>query len=379
MNPILEALISGPSFFLAFLIYVNLNKVNIKANRWLGTFILCIFLIQIDTLFQKSNYFAEGSFALEILSLASLIIAPVFYFSVVYYAESNRKWKAVDNLHFLFAILMLVLIIISHFLENDKIKTASDKKIEYYAVFVFGILFCVMVTAYCIAAYIKIDKYQKKLYLYSSNIEAVNLNWLKQISICVLVLAFIWLADILFQLSDAFFLYDYFSSLVNFFGICFIAFHSLKQKEVFPFNNEQKNEINAVISETSIVDDSRKKLISDEKLIEMKLLLTELMEKEKPFLDFELSLLKLASLLNTSPHLLSYIINTGFNENFYQFINRYRIEQARKMILDPKMENLNLIGIAYESGFNSKTVFNTTFKKITNQTPSEFKKASNKI
>ncbi|MEO7979233.1 helix-turn-helix domain-containing protein [Flavobacterium sp.] len=379
MNPILEALISGPSFFLAFLIYANLNKVNIKANRWLGTFILCIFLIQIDTLFQKSNYFAEGSFELEILSLVSLIIAPVFYFSFVYYVESNRKWKAVDNLHFLFAILMLVLIIISHFLENDKIKTTSDKKIEYYTVFVFGILFCVMVTAYCIAAYIKIDKYQKNLYLYSSNIEAVNLNWLKQISICVLVLAFIWLADILFQLSDAFFLYDYFSSLVNFFGICFIAFHSLKQKEVFPFNKEQKNEINAVISEISIVDDSRKKLISDEKLIEMKLLLTELMEKEKPFLDFELSLLKLASLLNTSPHLLSYIINTGFNENFYQFINRYRIEQARKMILDPKMENLNLIGIAYESGFNSKTVFNTTFKKITNQTPSEFKKASNKI
>ncbi|MFZ0597901.1 MAG: helix-turn-helix domain-containing protein, partial [Flavobacterium sp.] len=57
------------------------------------------------------------------------------------------------------------------------------------------------------------------------------------------------------------------------------------------------------------------------------------------------------------------------------FINRYRIEEAKKMIQDPNMEHLSLMGIAFEVGFNSKTVFNTTFKKSTNQTPSEFKKA----
>lgn len=378
MNPILEALISGPTFLLAFLIYANLNKVNIKANRWLGTFILCVFLIQLDTLFQKSNYVAQDSFVLEILSLASLVIAPVFYFSVVYYVEPGRKWKAIDNLHFLFAILMLVLILISQFVEDDKIKTAPDKEIERYTVFIFGILFCIMVVVYCTATYYKIDKYQKNLYVYASNIEAVNLNWLKHISVCVLFLAFIWLADILFQLSDTYLWYDYFSSLINLFGICFIALHSLKQKEVFPFNKKEKKEISTIITETFVVEDSRKKLISDEKLAEMKLLLIELMEKEKPFLDYELSLIKLAALLNTSPHLVSYCINTGFNENFYQFVNRYRIEEAKKMMLDPKMDHLNLIGIAYEVGFNSKTVFNTTFKKITHQTPSEFKKHQNK-
>ncbi|WP_166923222.1 helix-turn-helix domain-containing protein [Flavobacterium poyangense] len=376
MNPILEGLISGPTFFLAFLIYLNLSKVNIKANRWFGTFILCIFLIQIDTLFQKSHYFSETSFALEILSVASLIIAPVFYFSIIYYVDPARKWKVRDNFHFSLAILMMGLIILSQFLVSNEIKTANEKEIEYYTVLIFGILFCMMVTLYCIAGYNRIDKYQKNLYLYSSNTETTNLNWLKQISICVLFLTTIWLADILFQLSDDYLWYDYFSSLVNFFGICFIAFYSLKQKEVFPFNKEQTNAINSIITETFDTEENRKKIISDEKLAEMKVRLIEIMEKEKPFLDFELSLIKLAGILNTSPHLLSYSINAGFNENFYQFVNRYRVEEAKKMIIDPKMDHLNLIGIAYEVGFNSKTVFNTTFKKITNQTPSEFKKGS---
>ena len=80
--------------------------------------------------------------------------------------------------------------------------------------------------------------------------------------------------------------------------------------------------------------------------------------------------------MNLSTHLLSYTINTGFDENFYQFINRYRIDEAKKMVLDPQMGHLNLVGIAFAVGFNSKTAFNTAFKKATGQTPSEFKKST---
>ena len=100
------------------------------------------------------------------------------------------------------------------------------------------------------------------------------------------------------------------------------------------------------------------------------------MDNKKPFLDPELSLFKLASQLDISSHLLSYVINNGCDENFHQFINRYRIEEAKKMIQDSGMQHLSLMGIAFEVGFNSKTVFNTTFKKSTNQTPSEFKKSN---
>ena len=102
------------------------------------------------------------------------------------------------------------------------------------------------------------------------------------------------------------------------------------------------------------------------------------MDADKPFLDSELTLMKLATKLNSTPHQLSYIINTGFNENFYQFVNRYRVEEAKKIILDPKMDHLSFVGIGFEVGFNSKSVFNTMFKKISGYTPSEYKREMTK-
>lgn len=99
----------------------------------------------------------------------------------------------------------------------------------------------------------------------------------------------------------------------------------------------------------------------------------ELLEKEKPHLNCEISLVQLANSLFIKPHILSYVINEGFNENFNQLINRYRIEEAKKLIIDPTMNRLSISGIGYEVGFNSKSVFNHTFKKNTGLTPIQFK------
>jgi AraC-type DNA-binding domain-containing proteins len=102
--------------------------------------------------------------------------------------------------------------------------------------------------------------------------------------------------------------------------------------------------------------------------------LTQFMLTHKPYLDPDLNLVKLAELLGTSTHRLSYIINSGFNMNFFNFINKNRIEEAKLLLLNTKMDQYSILGIAFKAGFNSKTSFNTTFKKLTNQTPSEFKK-----
>jgi AraC-like DNA-binding protein len=156
-------------------------------------------------------------------------------------------------------------------------------------------------------------------------------------------------------------------------GFFSIAFFSMKQKEIYPFTKLQKNEILHTIIEDTSKKQEPKKLIEDYKLEELKSALLHIMENEKPFLDSELTLVKLAAMMDISLHQLSYLINTGFNENFYQFVNRYRIEEAKKLILDKKMSHLNFQGIAFEVGFNSKSVFNSTFKKCTGQTPSEYK------
>jgi AraC-like DNA-binding protein len=67
------------------------------------------------------------------------------------------------------------------------------------------------------------------------------------------------------------------------------------------------------------------------------------------------------------------VINERFQLNFFDFINQYRVSEVKERIADPKNDNFTLLGIALESGFNSKSAFNRIFKKLTGQTPSQFK------
>jgi AraC-like DNA-binding protein len=375
MDQLISFFVAGTTLLLAFLIFVNINQTNSKANRWFGSFIFCIFLIQFNDLLEKTEFLKTRMPINDFLGITDFIVAPLFYFSVIYFIQPDRKWRTKDHFHFVFAFIMLLLLSLSLMIKVPP-PTAADKENATIIITVFNIVFCFQVISYCIAAYRKITAYQKHLFLYTSNSDAINLKWLQKVVICMLVMTGLWSCDNVFKLAKNNASFDHFASIIYLIGIFYIAYFSLKQKEFYPLNKQEKEEIDAIIMETSTLEVNQKKLLSDTDLHKMKSTLIQVMENNKPFLDPELSLFKLASQLDISSHILSYVINKGCDENFYQFVNRYRIEEAKKMILDSNMKHLNLVGIAFEVGFNSKTVFNTTFKKMTNQTPTQFKKAN---
>ncbi|MDF1699338.1 MAG: helix-turn-helix domain-containing protein [Saprospiraceae bacterium] len=103
--------------------------------------------------------------------------------------------------------------------------------------------------------------------------------------------------------------------------------------------------------------------------------LTDYLKTEQPYLDSSLSLRSLAAQIDIHPNQLSWLINTAFGKNFNELINHYRIEVFKSIAKDPKNDHLTIEGLAYESGFNSKTVFNTYFKKETGLTPKQFLKS----
>lgn len=104
-------------------------------------------------------------------------------------------------------------------------------------------------------------------------------------------------------------------------------------------------------------------------------LLYDHMVKNKPFLNNELTIQDLADQLEVSTQEISSYLNKELGVNFFNYINTFRIEEAKQRITNPYYDNETLLGIAYDSGFNSKTSFNTLFKKETGMTPSEYKKA----
>jgi len=94
--------------------------------------------------------------------------------------------------------------------------------------------------------------------------------------------------------------------------------------------------------------------------------------------DAELTLATLAVKLGIHPHDLSKIINLGLKKNFSDFINEFRVREVARKIQDPAYDHLNMMGIAYESGFNSKTTFNRVFREMTGKTPIEYKNSLRK-
>jgi AraC-like DNA-binding protein len=106
--------------------------------------------------------------------------------------------------------------------------------------------------------------------------------------------------------------------------------------------------------------------------------LTMLMMLEKPYLNPDLDLPKLSELANLNPKTTSYIINHAFHMNFYEYVNKYRVEEFMQRVQQPDRGKLTLLGHAFESGFNSKSTFNCVFKKFTGQTPREYYLQRNK-
>ncbi|QLE85025.1 helix-turn-helix transcriptional regulator [Shewanella sp. Scap07] len=98
------------------------------------------------------------------------------------------------------------------------------------------------------------------------------------------------------------------------------------------------------------------------------------MQQEKPYLNPLLTLDNLASQLQLSPRLLSQIINRHFEQNFFEFINQYRINESQRLLSDASLKHTTIIDIMDKSGFNSKATFNTLFKKRLGQTPSQYRK-----
>ncbi len=360
LNTFVVILIYGSLMLLSFLTIVNPLKVNKKANYWFGAFLFLWSTFWSDEIaFYTGCSEVVQSLTVPLHSI-QFFTPIVFYFSIVFYTNPIFKFRMADVKYLILPVLNLILLI----LQNTK----GEGNPKFLQVFLL-VLILVQVVLYTMLSYLVIRKHQKKIQAFASNTVEIDLSWLEYIISSILILSIVvTLYNVLFPSLPL-------NVFINFFllaVIFVIAYNSLKQKEIFPLDENQRNQIIAMQETPS--DDLKRKLVSDSDLVKFKSRLSELMDHQKPYLDSELNLIKLAGLIHLTPHQLSYVINTGFNENFFQYINNYRVAKAQQLLVKEEMDKLSILGIAFESGFNSKTSFNTTFKKITGQSPSEFKK-----
>lgn len=365
LNNLIIVVVFGALILLAFLKFANPYNVNKKANIWFGFFLLAWASFWMEEIAAMSGLSLNKYFT-AFVHYIQIYLSVFFYLSIVFYINPNYTFQLSDTKHFIIPGIYLAIKMMQSVNGNNEKSLLPALGA--------GVIICQSVL-YTAVAFLKIRKHQKNLQLFSSDTTEIDLSWLERIII------------ILFATSLSFALYSFLNDMpapnayINFIellAIFFIAYYSTKQKEIYPVDEKQRTELIA-FNEEPPVPDPKRKIISDEEITLLKQRLTSLMIQQQPYLDSELNLVKLADLMSLSSHQLSYLINTGFNENFFQYINNYRVEKAKDLLRSNEKNNLSILGIAFESGFNSKTSFNTTFKKITNTTPSEFKKNSSRL
>ncbi|MGH7597754.1 MAG: helix-turn-helix domain-containing protein, partial [bacterium] len=196
------------------------------------------------------------------------------------------------------------------------------------------------------------------------SLEKISLNWLRRLAIgfgsfvLLTLLYVIWL-QLGFPYSRAM---DALVLIAMAGQIYIIGYMTLRQPEIFSGNLALKN---APKYEKSALTPTRAEAYLTR--------LLHAIETEKLFTNSDLKLQDLAQKLDIPAHHLSQIINEKLGQNFFDFLNQYRVQEAKKHLADPEKQPYTILSIALEVGFNNKASFNTAFKKHTGMTPSYFR------
>ncbi len=317
-------------------------------------------------------------FPLLSASFISLLLlhGPFLYFYISLLVINSGKFTVKNLLHFTpFFLFNLYLFVVSFFpLVSERI-SLSHVANEHEPPLLFQLFLILVVLSgpvYFLLSTRLFKNLDIRIFNNFSRYENINLDWLRKL---VYIFGSVWtllmvvaVIHHVFNLFSWIFCTDGISLSLSIF-IILIGYYGLKQKELFSFPEKE-----SLILEQKPEKYSGSWLKESEASLYLEKL-NNFMEKEKPYLNPDLNLPQLAKEVDIPSHYLSQIINENIGLNFFDFINRQRVEDVKSKISDPKYNNFSILGIAFESGFNSKSAFNRVFKNITGSTPSEYKKS----
>lgn len=235
---------------------------------------------------------------------------------------------------------------------------------------IFSVLFLIIEPLFLMVSYYLLRGYKKRLLESVSNTDRINLNWLN-------VLFYVWLVTTVMlvpigtlTVGGGWFSVGLLEILIEIGSVAFffiVGFYGFKQTTIF---TDLKLGEDSLVKATS--GNYERSGLSSTQAKDYHLQLLKLMEEKKPWLNGELTAGELSQLLGISANHLSQVLNKEQKQNFFDFVNSYRIKEVILKMRDPACSHLTLLAMALDSGFNSKTSFNTVFKKATNKTPSQY-------
>lgn len=355
--------------FLLGIVLLSYPRGNREANKVLGILMISFSLSIGNIFFDAAGLLLDYPHLMFLAHPLVFLFGPLFLLYVYRLTRPEFVLK-VKHLFHLVPCVALYLYLIPYILMS------ADEKIAYYnqhssqpsaADLIVTPLQIVALFIYLGVVVNETKRHENRVKNFFSSIERINLRWIR---------TFVYLLSGVFVVMGIFILvalvgYGGFArhyagptvGLLVSVSIYTFGYLGLRQPEIFIGTK----------SEEEPAHKYERSSLTAERADEYYDRLMKLMDEKKPYIDRNLNVQLLAKLVSIPAHHLSQIINERCRQNFFDFVSKYRIEEVKVKLADPKNDHLTIVALAFDSGFNSKSVFNAAFRKHTGLTPSEYR------
>ncbi|WP_445386529.1 helix-turn-helix domain-containing protein [Robiginitalea sp. IMCC44478] len=359
---ILYLIVIFQTFFIG-LFLMGAGKGRKLSNRLLGCFFFCLGAGLVDFYLLVNGYYQHHSQYVFFLNSLAILHAPLLLLYTQSLTNPRFRLRWVHLFHAIPFLLALGLLLQFYYNQTSSTREFIMEEVvkgQATTTIVISLVGFVYELVYLISIKMLIYNYRKKLKEHFSNLAEINLNWLSYL-VNIFIISFLAsaLSSILRHSQT-----DGFNGWVLVFALAgtFYFINSILLKGL------HQNKLFLGVSWDSETNDASGD--SDKNLLQK---LKQHLLENKPYLDPELSLGQLAKQMHASPRQLSALINKGMGKSFFDLINNYRIEEAKRVLKESTDPGLTVLEVMYEVGFNSKSSFNTAFKKYTGLTPTAYK------
>lgn len=403
INNIALGLGIAQSLFLAGILVRRHRRLY--ANRFLAALLLVYGVVLLQLLLQDLGVFRAHPLLYIPLSGLPLTAAPLHYLYARHLIHPEKRMARSEWLHllpFLLCKLTEVPLLLGPASAVAALIAQSDTMDIPLRFFLFNWVIIAQSVLYMSATLLLLRRHATGLEDLASSLDHLRLNWLRNITLLTLVAWLLFFFEFVVYLGGV--------TIGPRFGITgmlggalvyLLGYLGLSRSEVLEapsvhdslrdLSLHRQSEADRVSpigigsasstvahesgSEENTAAASRytKSGLGEERAEEAAGILLTLMEEDLVFTDSGLTLPRLAAMVGVTPHNLSEVINTRFRQNFFDFVNSYRLRRVQADLRDPAKQHLTILALALDAGFNSKTAFNTIFKRHVGMTPSAFR------
>ncbi len=384
MDEILSILyIIGVSQGFILFLALAFKKGKTTENRFLACLVLLMAIDLIIAYYYKgSNEMIHESsligYSIDFFGYSLIFLyGPVIYLYVMKLTLQLKKVKLSHSLH-LVPFLIIVAYSLFLFLYSKGNRNSGLYNFIFdsweFADYLISLFMVASIASYLIPTYLYLKRFSIRIKEFYSSTGKITLIWLRAFILIFLVYTSLLLVFLIFMSDSKLGLFVY-SDLYYIFmslSVFILGYFAIAQPGIFGKIELMEQELKK--NDGKKQSKYKKTKLEDEQSTEYLNTIISYVTESGSFTDPDMNLQLLGQKLEIAPHHISQVINSKLNKNFYQFINHYRVEEVKRVLTDPGMKHLSILEIAFESGFNTKSTFNSIFKQSTGMTPSQYRK-----